>query len=155
LQKIVCALLFGALAPLAAIAAEPATPLVLGDAWVRVLPPGQPNTAAYLTATNTVASAVTIVGASADIAASAEMHTSREVDGFQRMERLLEVPVAAGQSVAFAPGGMHLMLFGLERMPVPGEEVRLCLELAGGGQACTTAAVRRGSGEATHEHHQH
>jgi copper(I)-binding protein len=155
LQKISAALLAWVWLPMAVTAAEPAPSLVLSDAWVRALPPGQPNTAAYLTATNSGASAVIIVAASADIADAVEMHTTREVDGYQRMERLQEVPVAPGQSVIFAPGGKHLMLLGLERMPAPGEQVRLCLALAGGGEACTTATVRKSPGADTHEHHQH
>ena len=142
-------------APLLSVAAEPAG-LSLDGAWVRALPPGQPNTAAYLTATNRGAAAVTIVGAGAAIAAATEIHTTREVDGLQRMEQVARLSVAPGQSLAFAPGGTHLMLLGLAQMPVPGEQVRLCLELAGGAQVCTLAEVKKSAGdEQSHEHHQH
>lgn len=147
-------LAFNLVAP-ACVAAEPAG-LALVDAWVRALPPGQPNTAAYLTATNGGATAVTIVGASAAIAGEVQIHTTREVDGYQRMEQLTELQVAPGQSLAFAPGGAHLMLLGLTHMPVPGDEVLLCLRLAAGGEVCTTAGVRKSAGdEPSHEHHQH
>jgi hypothetical protein len=143
------------LAPLLAVAAEPAA-LTLEDAWVRALPPGQPNTAAYLTATNSGAAAVTIVGASAAIANTTQIHTTREVDGLQRMEQVAQLQLAPGQSLVFAPGGTHLMLMGLAQMPAPGEQVRLCLELAGGAQVCTLAEVQKSAGnEQSHEHHQH
>ena len=143
------------LAPLAARAAGSA-PLGVSDAWVRALPPGQPNTAGYLVVTNSADTAVTIVGASSPLAESVEIHTTREVDGLQRMERLDQVQVAAGQSVAFAPGGMHLMLLGVSRMPAPGEEVQLCLQLAKGDELCTLAQVRKSAGDGqTHQHHQH
>ena len=139
-----------------AVPAAGVTPLGVSDAWVRALPPGQPNTAAYLVVTNSGDTAVTIVGASSPIAETVEIHTSREVDGLQRMERLEQVQVAPGQSVAFAPGGRHLMLLGLGRMPAPGEEVELCLQLAEGEQLCTRAGVRKSAGdEQTHQHHQH
>ena len=50
----------------------------------------------------------------------------------------------------------HLMLLDLERMPVEGEQVRLCLTLATGAAACATAEVRRTTGEAAmHDHHHH
>lgn len=143
------------LAPLAVLAAGPA-PLDVSDPWVRALPPGQPNTAAYLVVTNSADEAVTIVGASSPLAETVEIHTSREVDGLQRMERLDQVQVASGERVAFAPGGKHLMLLGLSRMPSPGEEVQLCLQLAKGDEVCTLAGVRKGTGgEQTHQHHQH
>ena len=143
------------LAPLAAHADELAE-LRLSDAWVRALPPGQPNTAAYLVVTNAGDSPVTIVSASSPIAGTVEMHTTREVDGLQRMERLDQVQVAAGSKVAFAPGGNHLMLLGLSRMPAPGQEVQLCLQTAGGDELCTFAGVRKSAaGDQTHQHHHH
>jgi copper(I)-binding protein len=130
--------------------------LRLSDAWVRALPPGQPNTAAYLVVTNAGATPVTIVSASSPIAETVELHTSREVDGMQRMERLDQVQVAAGGNVAFAPGGNHLMLLGLSRMPAPGQEVQICLQTAGGDELCTLAGVRKSAAEdQTHQHHQH
>ncbi|MEE4145493.1 MAG: copper chaperone PCu(A)C [Halieaceae bacterium] len=147
--------LIASLAPLAVVAAGPGS-LGLDDAWVRALPPGQPNTAAYLVVTNSADTEVTIIGATSPLAETVEIHTSREVDGLQRMERLEQVQVAPGQSVAFAPGGKHLMLLGLGRMPAPGEVVQLCLQLAKGGEVCTLAGVRKGTGgEQTHQHHQH
>ena len=155
LKSLLFAALVFSLAPLLSVAAEPAG-LTLDGAWVRALPPGQPNTAAYLTATNRGAAAVTIVGAVAAIAAGTEIHTTREVDGLQRMEQVAQLAVAPGQSLAFAPGGTHLMLMGLAQMPVPGEQVRLCLQLAGGEQVCTLAEVRKSAAnEQSHEHHQH
>lgn len=154
-MKLVRAMLVCGLASLSALAAEPAV-VAVSDAWVRALPPGQPNTAAYLTVTNPGAATVTIVGASSAISNSAEIHTTREVDGLQRMERLTQLQVPPGGSVSFAPGGTHLMLLGLQRMPAPGEEVKLCLELAPAGEVCTDAPVRKSAaGAQTHEHHQH
>lgn len=155
MKKLLIAALASSLAPLASFAADPAG-LSLQGAWVRALPPGQPNTAAYLTATNNGPAAVTIVGACSDIADVTQIHTTREVDGLQRMERVGELPLAPGQSATFAPGGTHLMLMGLARMPVPGDRVQLCLELAGDEQVCTLADVRKDTGdEQSHEHHQH
>jgi periplasmic copper chaperone A len=153
-KQLLAALVLG-LAPLASVAAGPAD-LSLDGAWVRALPPGQPNTAAYLTVTNHGAAAVTIVGACSAIAGNTQIHTTREVDGLQRMERVGELQVAPGQSLEFAPGGTHLMLMDLAQMPVPGDKVQLCLELAGDTQVCTLAEVRRGAGDQqSHEHHQH
>lgn len=155
MRKLLSAGLILCLAPLAGVAAGPSS-AVLSDAWVRALPPGQPNTAAYLVVANSSDAAVAIVGASSPLAETVEIHTSREVDGLQRMERLEQVQVAPGQSAAFVPGGMHLMLLGLSRMPAPGEEVQLCLQLAKGDELCTLAQVRKSAaGEQTHQHHQH
>jgi len=137
------------------VVAEQRADIELGDVWVRALPPTQANTAAYLTVTNRGVDAVTIVGASSDIAEAVEIHTTREIDGYMRMEQLQDLPVAAGQSVQLAPGGTHLMLLGLAQMPAPGETVRLCLELAAGGKVCTVAGVRKSASGQQMHHHQH
>ena len=127
--------------------------VALSDAWVRALPPVQKVTAAYLTVTNTGTAPVTITGGTAELAEALEIHTTREVNGMTRMEPLPELVVPAGGSVTLSPGGTHLMLLGLERMPTPGERVTLCLSAADGSSACTAAEVRQGG--ANHDHHSH
>lgn len=155
LPKYLSALLLCGLASQAAHAIDGGV-LTLENTWVRALPPGQPNTAAYLTATNAGGEVVTIVGGSADIAETVEIHTTRQVDGYQRMEQLYEVTLVPGQSSSFSPGGMHLMLLGVRKMPVPGDQVELCLTLATGEAVCTTAEVRKSvGGQQSHDHHQH
>ena len=135
------------------VVAEPT--VSLKGAWVRALPPTQPNTAAYLTIDNTGADAVEVVAAKSAIADRVEFHTTREVDGYMRMEQLATLKVAPGQSLALAPGGTHLMLLGLSAMPSPGDSVELCLTLATGPEICTDAPVRKDAGNDSHQHHHH
>ncbi len=125
-------------------------------AWVRALPPTQKTTAAYMTLTNRGGAAIEIVGVSTPIAAQVEIHTTREVEGYMRMERLEGLSLAPGESLRLVPGGTHLMLVGLERMPLPGENVEICLQPGAGTVVCTDAAVRRSeSASPAHDHHQH
>jgi len=139
-----------------AVVAEPGAALEFENAWVRALPPFQPNTAAYLTLVNHGDVAVAIVGASADVAEKVELHTTRKVDGLMRMEQLQALAVAPGERVELAPGGTHLMLLGLAYRPVPGDEIRLCLQLVSGDEVCTVAEVRMSGdlpGTTDHQHH--
>jgi copper(I)-binding protein len=138
----------------AALAAD-APGIAVSQAWVRELPPTQANTAAYLVIDNQGGAAVSIVGASTDIAERVEFHTTREVDGYQRMEQLQQLELAPGQRLELAPGGTHLMLLELLRMPATGEQVQLCLHLGSGDQTCFSAEVRRDGGQSSHEHHHH
>ena len=135
------------------VAAEPS--VSLKGAWVRALPPTQPNTAGYLTIDNTGAEAVEVVSARSAIADRVEFHTTREVDGYVRMEQLATLQVGAGSSLALVPGGTHLMLLGLSAVPSPGDSVRLCLTLAAGGEICTDAPVRNDAGDDNQRHHHH
>lgn len=128
----------------------------LRNAWVRALPPGQTRTAAYLSLHNSGVQPVTVIGARADVAARTELHNSREVDGMMRMEPVPRLTLEPGESRDFSPGGLHLMLLDLQRMPAVGERVSLCLELAGQSPVCTSAPVLRdaaGQSDDPHRHH--
>jgi len=117
------------------------------------MPSGQATTAAYLKVRNSGDSSQSIIGASAAGAGSEELHRTREREGMVGMEQLDSVEVAAGGEFEFTPGGTHLMLLGIERMPAPDTTVRLCLRTATGGEACTDAIVRRGGN--VHSMHGH
>ncbi len=126
--------------------------LTLSDAWVRALPPVQKVTAGYVTVSNTSDSPIVLTGGASPVASKVEIHTTKEVDGYMRMQPVPELLVPAGGEVSLAPGGDHLMLMGLERMPVDGEEVQICLTTKGGDTACTAAQVRRDD-KGGHHHH--
>ncbi len=127
----------------------------LQNAWVRALPPGQTRTAAYLSLNNAGAEVITVIGARADVAARTELHNSREVDGMMRMEPVATLSVEPGESIEFSPGGLHLMLLDLQRMPAVGERVSLCLELAGQSPLCTSAPVLRDAAAQSDDPHRH
>ncbi|MFL3655530.1 MAG: copper chaperone PCu(A)C [Halioglobus sp.] len=151
------AILLASVMPLTVVAQESGqdTVLEIENAWVRALPPGQPNTAAYLTLVNRGEVAVVVESASADVADKAEMHTVRSVDGLMRMEQLQSLEVAPGERLELAPGGTHLMLLGLETMPVRGDEVQLCLQLASQREVCALADVGKSRDSLDAQNHQH
>ena len=145
--------------PLLALTAALAAPafaasLTLESAWVRALPPTQSMTAGYLTVTNNGDETVRIVGAAAVGAGRTELHESRAEGGALRMVPVASLILAPGESASFEPGGLHLMLKDLERMPDPGDSVRVCLITAEGEPSCTEAAVRRDA-HAGGQHHEH
>lgn len=125
----------------------------LSEAWIRALPPSQPVTAAYLSVTNKGEEVVDVTGAKIELAGRVEIHHTREVDGYMRMEKLSQLEVAPGSSLQMMPGGVHLMLFDLERMPSEGESLRLCVTLSTGAGPCTQAEVRKSADTQSHHHH--
>ncbi len=115
--------------------------LVLEDAWVRAMPPGRPMTAAYLRIENPLGEPVTITSVSAD-RGSASLHESRQVDGQMQMRELSELAVPAGGEAVLEPGGLHIMLMGLETTPAEGDTLTLCIQ-SSAGEVCTAAPDRR------------
>lgn len=139
-----------------AVAAEEPAKLQIVDPWVRALPPTQTNTAAYMTLVNHSEATITIASANADIAQKVEIHTTREIDGYMRMEQLPGLSIGPGETLQLAPGGTHLMLLQLSHMPMPGETPRLCVAFASGGEVCADAQVRKSAAPGqSHEKHQH
>ena len=135
--------------------ADQDTMLDIENAWVRALPPGQPNTAAYLTLVNRGEVVVVVESASADVADKVEIHTTRSADGLMRMEQLQSLEVAPGERLALSPGGTHLMLLGLGAMPVTGDTVQLCLQLSSQSEVCTSADVRKSRDASDSQNGQH
>ena len=148
-------MLFCGLGAPSALSGEGESGLVITDAWVRAMPPNMKNTAAYLTVTNESEQATAIKGATADAADKTELHTTRQVDGLMRMQKLEGLALASGETTTLEPGGTHLMLLGLTYSIEPGDEVEICLQTATGPETCATAIVSKGSDRSSGQNHQH
>jgi copper(I)-binding protein len=120
------------------------------DATVRLLPPGVPNTAAYFSIQNSSDTDQILIGASADFATKAEIHNHILVDDMMRMQQQSEVVIKAGETVQFAPGGLHIMLFGLKQPLEEGQSVKISVQTQDGEPIIITANVARPS---VHKHH--
>lgn len=124
--------------------------VIVTDATVRLLPPGVPNTAAYFSIQNSSDTTQILIGASADFATKAEIHNHIMVNDMMRMEQQSEVVIKSGQTVQFAPGGLHIMLFGLKQPLSEGESVAISLQTKDGESIIISAKVARPS---VHKHH--
>jgi len=151
---ILSAVRFAALLFLASTLAYGANTIQMEGLVVRAMPPGQANTAAYLKLHNGSLKAVALVGGSVTFAQRLEIHQTRQVDGYMRMEKLDQVIIAPGQTLSLEPGGAHLMLFGLEQALTPGAEVTLCLDFMAAPTVCGRGEVRKPGMESSgHDHH--
>ena len=108
---------------------EESTPYEVTNASIRTPVAGRTTTAAYFEFTNNSSRSVKIVGVSSTAAERIEMHTIIKVDEQMRMRPLTSIEVAAGETVEFASGGKHLMLFGVQ---LGGEPTIVQIELDNG-----------------------
>jgi hypothetical protein len=114
--------------------------LTVGDATVRLsVVPGRPA-AGYFTL-NGGTQADRLLGVASSMA-RVEMHETVMANGRMRMTPMKTVDVPAGRRIAFAPGGKHLMLFGLPASVRPGDEVGLVLTFEKAGAVPVTAVAR-------------
>ncbi|MEQ8369663.1 MAG: copper chaperone PCu(A)C [Alphaproteobacteria bacterium] len=101
------------------------------------------NGAAYFTIRNTGATDDVLVSARASVSQAVELHSVRmDDDGVMAMMPLADgIPVAAGQIVVLAPGGLHVMFVGLNDPLTEGGSVSLTLVFRDAGETTITVPV--------------
>ena len=112
------------------------------SAWIRVSLPPHEMTAAYLELHNDGDEEDLLLGAELDIAETVEVHLSDLEGGMMRMREVDQLPVPAGGSLRFRPGGPHLMITGLKRPLAVGESVDLTLRFKRSGTIVAAAEVQ-------------
>ena len=111
----------------------PATPapadLSIHEPWARPAPEGG-TSAAYFVLVGGAAQADTLRAIRSEVAEAVELHEAFERDGLRGMREVPVIPVAAGDSIALRPGGLHAMLIRTTRALQAGDSLTLELEFA-------------------------
>jgi copper(I)-binding protein len=119
-----------------------AVSLSVSDAWIRLAPTPSNPSAAYFTL-HGGQSEEQLIRVASPQAERGEMHaTMGGAHGMSMMAPLGSVPVPARGTVGFAPGGRHVMLYGLDPAATPGREVRLEFTFASGRMLAVQARIR-------------
>lgn len=116
------------------LSAAEADQVSAADAYVRAVPPGQPNSASFMILSNGSSSDIVLKGAESPAAKVVELHTHTMSDGMMRMRQVEKIDLPAGQSVQLQPGGLHVMMIGLQQKLVPGEQIDLTLVFGDGSK---------------------
>jgi copper(I)-binding protein len=112
----------------------------VSGAICRPTPVGRQMTGCYLTLT--AATADRLVSAASPEANLVQIHESRIESGMMMMQELRDgLPLPAGETVALAPGGNHLMLLGVKEPLVAGDTVTLTLTFETSPPVEVTATV--------------
>jgi copper(I)-binding protein len=97
----------------------------------------------YLTLSNPGPDDDRLMEARSELCARVELHRTTIQDGRARMEPVLGgVPLPAGSELELAPGGLHLMLMGLDRGLQVGDRVPLELEFEHAPPVVVASEVR-------------
>ena len=125
--------------------------LTIHDAFAWVSPGGR-SAAAYFRLQNQSASGQVVIAASSSAARHVALH-GHAVDGAGTARMLAMdtgIPVPAGTSVSFVPGGFHVMFMGLKGSPAIGDTIDFVLTFDTGQEIGIQAPVRprgtRGTG---------
>jgi len=143
---------------------SPATPPSYSSAGIAVAAPfSRPapaggTGAGFFSVTNNNTGPDVLVAVESPIAAKVQIHETSTAGGMMRMEELKDgVPLKAGQTVVFQPGGKHVMFIGLVRPLKAGDRIPATLVFRHAGRAPIELVVRGGdlsgmAGMAGHDH---
>jgi copper(I)-binding protein len=99
-----------------AAASQGQGPVRIDGAWARATPPGAKVGGAFVTLLNTGDAPDRLVSASSAVAERVELHTHIMDGGVMRMRQVEGgVPLPPGETVNLQPGGLHIMLLGLNQ----------------------------------------
>ena len=136
--------LLGGAACSSGIQPSPLPAITVSGAWVQVSGGMDLPAAGYFTIENHGSADDALVSASSPGAASVELHeTMPEMSGMIGMDAVGKVGCPAGASVAFAPGGYHLMIMGLTTQLKAGDRLELDLVFEHAGKIVSQAEVRQ------------
>lgn len=140
-------------APIHAIAAG--ATVQVADPYVRAVPAGQDQTAAYMTLRNTGKQDMALVKAESPAARAVELHTVISEGGMMKMRPVPKMDVKADGETKLQPGGFHIMLIGIKEPIKEGASVSLTLNFDDGSQLSVTAPVRAAAGGMGMPQHNH
>ncbi len=115
--------------------------LAVDNAWARATPGKSDIGAAYVTIHSPTADR--LVAASTPVAKKAELHTMEMSGMVMKMRPISGIDIPAGQSVSLAPGGMHIMLMGLNQPLKTGQSFPLTLTFEKAGTRTVNVAVEK------------
>lgn len=114
----------------------------VSEAWARSSPMMERAGAAYLVLQNSGAVDDKLLSVESDVARTIELHETKEAGGMMEMSPVPNIPIPANSKVELKPGGLHVMLIGLNRELKAGDEVQLTLNFEKAGKVPVTAEVK-------------
>ena len=128
--------------PLALGACGDPAPSYVDQAWIRLSPNKETPSAGYFVVHGGDAG-VQLRGVLTDYALKVEMHESVQEGGVMTMKPVDSVDVPPKSEVAFAPGGKHLMLWGVNDTAIGRGKMQLTFLMSNGDRLLVDAVIRK------------
>ncbi|MBM5811535.1 MAG: copper chaperone PCu(A)C [Gammaproteobacteria bacterium] len=120
-----------------------ASAIEVDEAWARPTPPGTTVGAVYFEIRNSGSGADRLLRLSSTIAERTELHGTMMHNGMAHMHAVKELAIPADGSIRCEPGGLHVMLVGLQQPLVAGQQFELELEFEKAGRRSVSVEVRQ------------
>jgi len=104
---------------------------------------GIPNGAVFMTLKNEGGAEDVLVSAATEVAETVELHESKmDENGVMKMSPVPNIPVPANGSTTLKPGGLHVMLIGMQQELAVGDTFSLTLNFEKTGAQTIEVEVR-------------
>lgn len=143
------------LASLLTLSTSALADVVAEQPFARAVPPGQPNSAAFVTLKNTGNQNLQLMSANSEVAATVELHTHTNDGGVMRMRKVDQIDLPAGEITELKPGGLHIMLIGLKQTLAVGDRFDISLNFSDGSTHVVTMPVQEVMPMMKHGHQHH
>lgn len=121
-----------------------ASSISVENSYVRATPPNLPNSAAFMTITNSSNEDISLLSATSDASSITELHTHDMKDGVMKMYQVPKIDIKANSSISLKPGGFHIMLINLKTKPLKEDmNVELVLNFSNGQHLKVFAPVKK------------
>ena len=109
--------------------------LVISQAWSRATPKGAKTGGGYLTIENKGSAPDRLIGGSADVAGSVQVHEMSMDNGVMKMRPVQGgLEIKPGATVELKPQGLHIMFVGLKKPLKQGDHLKVTLEFEKAGK---------------------
>ena len=129
-------------APFLLTACGDPAPTYIDQAWVRLSPNKDRPSSGYFVAHGGDAG-TQLRGVLTDYALKVEMHESFSEGGVMKMKPVDSVDIPAKGTVAFAPGGKHLMIWGINDTAISRGKMTFTFLLANGDRLLVDVAIQK------------
>lgn len=116
--------------------------VTVGECWIRQTPVAELPTAAYFQVHNESHLTLELTGVQTDAFERAELRQTVTGDGPARMLTISSVPIAPGDTQAFAPGGYHVLLAEPTQELAVGSDITLSFLFGRDGRSAVPCRVQ-------------
>ena len=116
--------------------------ITVTDAWARTSPMMDRAGVVYMVLQNNNSVDDKLLSAQSDIARTIELHETKQSGDMLEMSPIPNIPIPSNGRAELKPGGMHMMLIGLNRELKAGDKIKFTLFFDKAGQVPVTVEVR-------------
>ena len=127
----------------------------ISNIYAKATPPNAQNSAMFFDIKNNTDKAIKLIGASSPASKTSELHTHQHVDGMMKMVQVENIEVPAMGETHLKPGGLHVMLMGINAPIKEGDKLEATFEFDNGEKIFVKDIEAKPVVKPDHKHEDH